>query len=547
MRLINVHNYQIEEFADGEAPPYAILSHTWRNNEVSFQEMSDSNVHLRIGNCEEGSRFWKISNTCALAHKQYGLDWTWIDSCCIDRTNTHELATAINSMWITRGWTLQELLAPSEVEFFNKSWGKIGTKNREDPFFNSVADATRINRDAITKDLPLESFSAAQKMPWAAGRETTRHGDAAYCLQGIFGIDIRVVYGGEGERSAFRRLQVEILKKDFSILAWDSLGSLQPREYGLLAPSPGAFSDCGADMQYRGLSGRHLTVTDQSLGVGEKSSRLHFAEIPVELLGLIDNRSGPIVGFPRMKPRGTCWNSPAAHRKPRYVLIVARADDKNLNVGICLQKLAPDVFIRDVALPLILLEATCKSFIDHGQFQMLFDRPTEDYLPELMRPPGGSVYLSGALSNPALHLKSVWPTSSWDLPRLLLFRPSSSDEVSTLTIELYHGGPLKDGIYKIEILLDLRETAYLRLLQLGESPTNINIIKELDRLRASRSAISWNHPEFIKSDKPSESFWALCKSITEGIFLEIDGAGGSGGWQFTTTVNVKPVENTERL
>ncbi|KAI0453500.1 heterokaryon incompatibility protein-domain-containing protein [Xylaria acuta] len=194
MRLINVQDHRFREFPDNKTPPYAILSHTWQ--------------------------------TCD--HE--------IDSCCINKRDSKELSTAINSMfnwyekadvcfafledvsldgdwkqefknykWLTRGWTLQELLAPTTVQFYDKNWQLIGTRN-ENPIFGLLADITGISSGALSKELPLEDFSAAQKMSWAAERKTTEAGDIAYCLFGIFRIDIRIVYGGEGERTAFRRL-----------------------------------------------------------------------------------------------------------------------------------------------------------------------------------------------------------------------------------------------------------------------------------------------------------------------------------------------------
>jgi hypothetical protein len=191
------------------------------------------------------------------------LKYAWIDTCCIDKSSSAELSQAINSMyqwysdaqvcyaylsdvshsteqdskfsefrrskWFTRGWTLQELLAPSEVVFFDRVWVKLGTKaSLED----TISDVT-----GITHMFRFGQASVAQKMSWASKRETTRIEDMAYCLLGIFDVHMPPLYG-EGE-NAFFRLQVEILRKndDESIFAWEADAS----ESGLLAKSPAAF------------------------------------------------------------------------------------------------------------------------------------------------------------------------------------------------------------------------------------------------------------------------------------------------------------------
>jgi hypothetical protein len=137
-----------------------------------------------------------------------------------------------NSKWFTRGWTLQELLAPSAVVFYNHDWIEIGTKSS---LYDLITSITGIK--------PLANYaeaSIAQKMSWASQRETTREEDIAYCLMGLFGVNMPPLYG-EGE-NAFMRLQLEILSKsaDESIFAWKARG-----EGGLLANSPAAFRKSG--------------------------------------------------------------------------------------------------------------------------------------------------------------------------------------------------------------------------------------------------------------------------------------------------------------
>jgi hypothetical protein len=108
-----------------------------------------------------------------------------------------QLSDFRNSQWFTRGWTLQELLAPNMIIFFDKAWGEIGTKA-------SLSKPIKVIT-GIDDLYNFRSASVAQKMSWAARRKTTRVEDRAYSLMGIFNIHMPTLYG-EGER-AFLRLQ----------------------------------------------------------------------------------------------------------------------------------------------------------------------------------------------------------------------------------------------------------------------------------------------------------------------------------------------------
>jgi hypothetical protein len=136
------------------------------------------------------------------------------------------------SKWFTRGWTLQELLAPDELKFFDKDWVHIGTKEE---LFETISSVT-----GIRHLFNFEDASVAQKMSWAAERETTRREDQAYCLLGIFGVNMPPLYG-EGP-NAFFRLQLEIMRisNDESLFAWEDemVISQFVTSGGLLAPSP---------------------------------------------------------------------------------------------------------------------------------------------------------------------------------------------------------------------------------------------------------------------------------------------------------------------
>jgi hypothetical protein len=153
MRLINTRTGLFEEFIGGNIPKYAILSHTWGEEEVSFTALSDPSSNYKN---KKGYR--KIDMTCKIA-SQAGLSYAWVDTCCIDKSSSAELTEAINSMyrwyqrsticyaflsdlpptssletalkgcrWFERGWTLQELIAPDEIYFFDRDWNYIGSK-----------------------------------------------------------------------------------------------------------------------------------------------------------------------------------------------------------------------------------------------------------------------------------------------------------------------------------------------------------------------------------------------------------------------------------
>ncbi|KAH7155317.1 hypothetical protein B0J13DRAFT_545290 [Dactylonectria estremocensis] len=184
------------------------------------------------------------------------------------------------SRWFTRGWTLQELLAPRRVLFLSRDWQLLGNLPS---LVDEVEAATGIPERFLLKDLGLQAASIAQRMAWAAGRETTRIEDMAYCLMGLFGISMPLLYG-EGAR-AFRRLQAEIIKEsyDHSIFAWQ--GGADPEaeasghaaaleeasgdlRYPILAPSPRCFRGHSRIIQAWDHTERsHYTLTNSGLRI----------------------------------------------------------------------------------------------------------------------------------------------------------------------------------------------------------------------------------------------------------------------------------------
>ncbi|KAF2252085.1 HET-domain-containing protein, partial [Trematosphaeria pertusa] len=256
MRLINAHTLRLENFHnEATIPPYAILSHTWGNSEITFKELRGLNMSLRNARIRIKAKagYYKITKACAQALID-GLSYCWVDTCCIDKTSSAELSEAINSMfrwyknaqvcyaylddidfrfwtksidllgerdlakakWFTRGWTLQELVAPKKVVFYIKGWNFVGNKAS---MVEKLARITGIDEETLAGG-SLEAVSVARRMSWAAKRVTTRVEDIAYCLLGIFDVNMPLLYG-EGEK-AFVRLQEEIMKdsQDQSLFAW---------------------------------------------------------------------------------------------------------------------------------------------------------------------------------------------------------------------------------------------------------------------------------------------------------------------------------------
>jgi hypothetical protein len=127
-----------------------------------------------------------------------------------------------NSRWFRRGWTLQELIAPPIVEFYDRNWFEVGTKLS---LLGTIAAITRIDIRVLENSQRLDSVNVASRMSWASERKTTRKEDEAYCLMGIFGVNMPLLYG-EGHR-AFHRLQEEIMKihDDYTLFAWTVSGT----------------------------------------------------------------------------------------------------------------------------------------------------------------------------------------------------------------------------------------------------------------------------------------------------------------------------------
>jgi hypothetical protein len=237
-----------EDLIDADATrPYAILSHTWGNDEeeVSFEDLAKNS-----GKDKDG---YKKIQLCGEQAKRDGLQYFWVDTCCINKANKAELSLAIRSMfrwyqkatkcyvylsdvsarkrkfgdtvvdsawkpaftssrWFTRGWTLQELVAPRVVEFFSCDWHRLGDRRS---LKSQIHEVTTIPHDVL-EGTPLSQSSVDERFRWRQNRHTKLKEDAAYCLSGIFDVDIAPVYG-EGTEEAFRRLHDKIRSREESV------------------------------------------------------------------------------------------------------------------------------------------------------------------------------------------------------------------------------------------------------------------------------------------------------------------------------------------
>lgn len=269
IRLIEVKTMRLRSFNSQKAPRYVILSHTWvENEEVSYQEMCQIAEGISHP-AKRKSGYRKIWETCRQS-MTHGYEYAWVDTCCIDKTSSAELSEAINSMfrwyrdaavciaylndytfvdsnymtdmrycsWFTRGWCLQELIAPKYLVFYDKTWKEFGSKAG---LVQLIASITGIDEEVLEDHTAMNSLPVARRMSWASSRITTRVEDIAYCLLGIFDIHMPMLYG-EGEK-AFVRLQEEIVRRlnDTSIFLF--YPSVTREQTSMSFDSTGKFSD----------------------------------------------------------------------------------------------------------------------------------------------------------------------------------------------------------------------------------------------------------------------------------------------------------------
>ena len=286
MRLLRIEDdggFKLVELIGSNIPPYAILSHTWGadEEEVTFKDLVDGTGKTKAG-------YGKIHFCGKQAAKDF-LQYFWVDTCCIDKSNSIELSTAINSMfrwyqraskcyvylsdvhvpdevidaqafritweeafrqsrWFTRGWTLQELLAPVIVEFFSKEGKQLGSRISLE---QEIHEITKIPI-GVLRGQSLAKFDVEERMSWAAKRTTTLKEDKVYCLLGIFGVFLSLIYG-EGEAYATIRLKEEIQRRkegQGTEIVQDSTGTFFSGQVALLCTSHYAANDVQAPGRY---------------------------------------------------------------------------------------------------------------------------------------------------------------------------------------------------------------------------------------------------------------------------------------------------------
>ncbi|KAF5500358.1 Vegetative incompatibility protein HET-E-1 [Colletotrichum siamense] len=338
MRLLDARTLRVLEFNNDAIPPYAILSHTWGEEEITYQDLNPQldQIYSQIkamGNFLKAKNGYQFSSQVktkkgflkveqaakrALADRY---DYIWIDTCCIDKSSSAELSEAINSMyqwyqgagicyaflsdvttrnngrawqeatirssrWFTRGWTLQELIAPRNMQFFSAEWDFLGSKVGSQLNTSSnnligphiLGEITGIDERVLDGSLGPQDLSVATRMSWAALRQTTRLEDLAYCLLGVFSVNMPLLYG-EGSR-AFVRLQEAIMREtdDQSIFAWTKTDLLPSKSTntedllsGLLADSPMHFlKSTGIRPLPPLLSGETMPTTISNQGLNLK-------------------------------------------------------------------------------------------------------------------------------------------------------------------------------------------------------------------------------------------------------------------------------------
>ncbi|KAI5358153.1 Putative heterokaryon incompatibility [Septoria linicola] len=280
MWLLEAKSQRLVHFMDDRVVlcKYAVLSHTWQDEEVTFQDMQHAPALAR-----QKHGYEKIDKVCQQAIAD-SLPFAWVDTCCINKESSAELSEAINSMfrwysnaavcyayltdvdiggvnlsstaakatqfrallknsrWLTRGWTLQELIAPERTVFYDKNWHAIGDSTISN-LQVAIADLTGIDTALLRDRRLLQGLPIGKRLSWAAERRTTREEDEAYSLLGILELNMPLLYG-EGPR-ALLRLQEDVLNTttDQSILHWTPT---HPSHVGLLmAPEVNCFKHCG--------------------------------------------------------------------------------------------------------------------------------------------------------------------------------------------------------------------------------------------------------------------------------------------------------------
>ncbi|KAI0380797.1 heterokaryon incompatibility protein-domain-containing protein [Hypomontagnella monticulosa] len=362
IRLIDTKSYRMKSLRV-DSVKYAILSHRWvEGEEITYEKMlelsNDPNHPAR-----QWSGYQKIKQACDKAlSREYR--YVWVDTCCIDKKSSAELSEAINSMygwyqnssvcfvwlsdlsqnanietelprcvWFTRGWCLQELLAPRNIRFYNRQWTYIGDKISLGWLLSKI---TNIDKGILAGNIPLSEVPVARRMSWAAKRKTEKVEDLAYCLLGIFDINMPLLYG-EGTK-AFLRLQEEIIKRsnDLTIfftstraeqsnhvcsapVVCDTDEDAEAKKYRHAIPHRNLFAESPRGFMHCGQVAANNVTDDQSFAMSNKG--LYFKTVQ-----LITDEDGRFYRLPL-----NCYR---------------RASNIPDDCDLLLRKIGPNMFVR---------------------------------------------------------------------------------------------------------------------------------------------------------------------------------------------------------
>ncbi|KAJ2995919.1 hypothetical protein NUW58_g1143 [Xylaria curta] len=496
-------DHEAENLSNSSDFKYAILSHTWgwrdeqtgkwahKADEVTYSERHNFRDPFDQSLDPNKRRaYQKIYYTCRRA-LDLGCDYVWIDSCCIDKSNSAELTESINSMfrwyseahvclvylvdscsqatawedytldpyrqlydkdgspcrWFSRCWTLQELMASRNLEFYDSEWSLIDTlrvkdSTNSDRFGCKISEITQVDAEAFLGEVPLWEYSIEAKMSWAARRRAGRPEDLAYSLLGLFDIHMPLIYG-EGARAAFQRLQREIIKStpDLSILAWHTEQSHPERQFcSALADSPSQFRFHRRICRLMPES--HHTMTNKGIQM-------------TSVLQQVQTTQGE-----------------------RYFLCLEDQGGSSQLVGIFLRKIGYDLF-RRVDGRLAEIEVFMVHQSTHRATFYITISPQQEN-PEFPGPNDGSIHIP-----PFYPVCDVVPEASWDCEsRTLLGSMPCHDGAKALRIELR-----SDGTSRTMTLGILFRSSSVLVFDCNDRP---DISKKVFTRTNRRSLMNWS-------------------------------------------------------
>lgn len=525
MRLLNTATLEIEDFVGSDVPEYAILSHTWGDQEVSLQEWTaypnaycqqhQRLLHHHLHHHPKSRGRAKIESFCRVARKD-GYNHVWVDTCCIDKTSSADLTESINSMfqwyrdasvcyaylsdlgassdshtsfykaakdcrWFTRGWTLQELIAPRVLRFYDGAWRPRGTRDAHSKDLEAITgiDYSVLLGPRHPEYVAPAEYSVADRMSWASSRTTKRTEDIAYCLLGLFDVNMPLIYG-EG-MGAFRRLQEAIMRNsnDLSILAWGmSHYSVEKRrETWLQRVESGYFTGSGSTE-----TGNSTTEEDDSVWsdmVDEDDAPMVCLSSPNGSETMITIGDAPSLAVrllspqvhPQQKHRNLFASAPSDFAHSRHISKPFRhfhnpeftMTNKGLRIKTRIFKGVYDggttkgyflylaeqelvnplidsgqkteIWLRlrkvwiDIYVPEALVEHTGDDEVDLRAQTGLMSfyishRPHDD---DTLRHPSSGIHIPEG--HPCIHLKRTIPESHWDETRQLFYEPDEADPV----------------------------------------------------------------------------------------------------------------------